>query len=143
MAEELLDDPNVSPMGEHVGSAGVSEHVWADFPFNPRRLRSSLHDEVSALSAQPSTPLVQKKCSQVTPRTEGGQECCSTTRFQPRPERRLCGPSDRDQAFFVSLPNDAQQAFVIGQILKIEVDCLGNTCSRRICLLYTSDAADE
>ena len=30
VAEELLDDPDVGPVGEHVGGAGVAQHVGAD-----------------------------------------------------------------------------------------------------------------
>jgi hypothetical protein len=60
VAQELLDDPDVRPVGQHVAGAGMSQDMGADHGSEADPLGAVLDDGPGPLAAEASAPGVDE-----------------------------------------------------------------------------------
>ena len=81
MAEQFLHDSKIGPVIEHVGRAGVPEHVWRQLVAEADAIAVLLDHRPCRLPRQPGAAQVQEHCF-------GVAAACPTLGLQVRAARR-------------------------------------------------------
>ena len=124
--QQLLDHPDVGAAGQHVGGAGVAQHVGADPVGEPGAHGVAPQDAVGPLPAEPAAPGVEEhRLGVVAPAPLGG-----AMRSRPPGPSQAARPGrrnhPRDQPLLGALAQEADQLVAGREVGQVEADHLGD-----------------
>ena len=113
MPQELLYRPNVSPVVEHVGGAGVSQHMRAELPLQPHPGTVPPQHVPCPLATQPAPSSIEEDGLGVTSSSPLRRDDLRTTSgSEPGDERAQRVVANGDDALLGALAERSQQRVV-------------------------------